>query len=150
MLRTIPRFALVLGLAGLLPQAAALWIVLSGDTANRFSALATGYAYAALIFSFAGGMWWGTAAAAGDRAPRWLWVAAVLPSLIALLTAIPWAIGDPWPGPSLRALGLFLIGALGIDWRLHRAGLVPRWWMGLRSVLSIGLGAMTFVLGALA
>lgn len=144
-----PPLARWLGLAGLLPQLAALALLLGGDPAVRFQALALGFAYAALILSFLGGLWWGLAARA-ERAPGWLWIAAVLPSLIALASAWPWSEGKPWPGPSLIVLGAALIGALGIDWQLVRQGLAPRWWLALRVPLSLGLGLATLAIGALA
>ena len=83
-----------------------------------------GYAYAALILSFLGGLWWGIAASRPNP-PEWLWVAAIAPSLIALGSAVPWATGQPWPGPSLLILGVALIGALAVDLVLARQGLVP-------------------------
>lgn len=139
----LPRW---LGLAGLIPQIAAVAVVFGGDSALRFSALALGYAYAALILSFLGGLWWGIAAAAKNP-PEWLWVAAIVPSLIGLASAVPWALGEPWPGPSLVLLGLALIAALGIDLVLaRREGLTPRWWMSLRTPLSLGLGGLTLML----
>ena len=58
----IPGAAMVLGAAGVLPQVAALVAVLAGDPAWTFGALALAYAYAAIIFSFLGGLWWGLAA----------------------------------------------------------------------------------------
>lgn len=138
----LPRW---LGLAGLLPQAIAVAVVLSGDEASRFSALSLGYAYAALILSFLGGLWWGLAARA-EHPPEWLWIAAIAPSLIALATAVPWAIGQPWPAPSLIVLAAALIAALGVDSLLSNRGLTPPWWMSLRLPLSLGLGVLTLVL----
>lgn len=139
----LPRW---LGLAGLLPQIAAAAIVFSGDSALRFSALSLAYAYAALILSFLGGLWWGLGAAAA-KPPEWLWVAAIAPSLIALASAIPWATGEPWPGPSMLVLGAALIAALGVDHALVKRGLAPRWWMALRVPLSLGLGLLTLAIG---
>ena len=141
-----PQFPRWLGLAGLLPQAAAVAVVIGPDSSLHFSALAMGYAYAALILSFLGGLWWGVAAS-HHAPPEWLWVAAITPSLLALATALPWATGEPWPGPSLIVLGLSLIAALGVDWLLARRGLVPPWWMRLRIPLSLGLGTLTILLG---
>lgn len=138
----LPRW---LGLAGLLPQLAALAIVLSGDRAHHFQALTLAYAYAALILSFLGGLWWGLAARA-EAPPAWLWVAAVVPSLVALASAVPWSEGRPWPGPSLIVLGVALIAALGVDWRLARARLAPEWWLALRVPLSLGLGLATLAI----
>lgn len=51
---TLPRAALRFGFAGLLPQVIALFLVAT-DAEQRWSALAVGYAHAALIFSFLGG-----------------------------------------------------------------------------------------------
>lgn len=145
-----PRRALWLGYAGLAPQVAAFVVVLGGDPAWRFTALALGYAYAALIVSFLGGVWWGLAAQARAPVPRWVWIAAVLPSLVALGSAIPWATGDAWPAPSLGLLGVALFASLIVDRRLVSAALAPAWWMRLRLPLSFGLGLLTIGLSALA
>ncbi len=141
-----PALARALGLAGLLPQLAVLFVLLEHNEELRFSALAMGYAYAALILSFLGGLWWGLAAKA-EAPPAWLWVVAVAPSLVALASAIPWAVGDPWPGPSLILLGLTLIAALAVDWRLQATGIAPKWWLHLRLPLSLGLGTLTLLIG---
>lgn len=143
-----PTLARLLGFAGLLPLIAAVLVLLERNNELRYFALSMGYAYAALILSFLGGIWWGFAARAKD-APGWLWVAAVLPSLIALASFLPWATGEPWPGPSLVVIGVALIGALGVDWQLHRLGLAPDWWLRLRLPLSVGLGTLTIAMAAL-
>ncbi len=143
-----PTIARLLGFAGLLPHIAVVLVLLERNNELRFFALAMGYAYAALILSFLGGIWWGFAARA-ERAPLWLWVAAVLPSLIALASFLPWATGEPWPGPSLIVIGVALIGSLGVDWQLHRIGLAPEWWLRLRLPLSLGLGTLSIAMAAL-
>jgi hypothetical protein len=132
-----------LGYAGLLPQAAALLLLATGSLEYRFSALALAFAYAALVFSFLGALWWGLAAAQPDSAPEWVWVAGVLPSLIALATCVPWAIGTEWPGPSLVVLALGIAGSALVDRRLTQLGLCPARWLHLRVRLSLGLGALT-------
>ena len=146
----IPPLPLVVGLAGLLPAAASLAAVVSGDPQLTFTAQALAFAYAALIASFLGGTWWGLAAAGQQRPPAWLWFAAVAPCLIALALCIPWAIGTRWPGPSLVYLGLLIVATLAVDRRLVRLGIAPPWWMLLRVPLSLGLGAMTLIIGVLA
>ncbi|QZH75551.1 MAG: DUF3429 domain-containing protein [Erythrobacter sp.] len=144
---SIPPVARFLGLTGLLPQftcAAAVWV---GPAEWRWTALAIGWAYAALILSFLGGMWWGLAAAAPDqarRAPAWIWIAAVSPSLIALGTFVPWVVGERWPGPSLVVLALAILASPLVDIRL--VTIRPAWWMALRLPLSAGLGAATLAL----
>jgi len=143
----IPPLARLLGLSGLLPQLGAVALLLSGDPQSRFSALAIAYAYAAIILSFLGGLWWGLAARA-ESPPRWLWFASVAPSLIALGTAWPWMVGLRWPGPSLVVLGFSLIAALLVDRALVRAGIAPHGWMTLRVPLSLGLGVLTILAAA--
>ena len=145
----LPPVTRWLGYAGLLPQAAAVVVLLSGDLDWRFVALSSAFAYAALILSFLGGLWWGLAAASADRAPTWLWVASVVPSLFALITAVPWMIGAAWPGPSLVALGVALLAALLVDRRIVALGLAPQGWMALRVPLSLGLSALSIVAAAL-
>ncbi len=141
-----PPAARLLGLAGLLPQLAALGAVLVGPEAWFFPALATAYLYAVLIFSFLGGTWWGLAARTAQP-PGWCYVVAVLPSLIALASAVPWMTGDPWPQPSLMLIGTLILLSPLVDRALTRAGMAPKWWLGLRVQLSVGLGLTTLVLG---
>lgn len=145
----MPNYARWLGFLGLAPQAAALYLVLTDEPRYLFSAQAMAFAYAVLIFSFIGGLWWGLAAAAKDP-PRWPWVVAVAPSLLALATCIPWATAGAWPGPSMIALGLMLIGSLAVDRKLVAAKIAPPWWLKLRTPLSVGLGGLTILIGVLA
>lgn len=155
-MKDIPAAPRLLGFAGLLPQVTCLLAVLFGGAEWRFAALAIAWGYAALIFSFLGGLWWGLAAGAtarggepgGHAAPAWIYVAAVLPSLVALVTFLPWIWGMEWPGPSLMLLGLCLAASPLVDRKL--AGIAPEWWMPLRWTLSLGLGGLTLVLGILA
>ena len=90
-------------------------------------------------------MWWGIAAAAPAAQRRrtlgWLWIAAVLPSLVALACFLPWALDWEWPEPSLVMLGGALLVSLGVDAKL--GALAPRWWLALRVPLSTGLGLAT-------
>jgi hypothetical protein len=145
----MPPLARQLGFAGLLPQLAAIAVLATRDPDWFYVALACAYAYAALILSFLGGLWWGLAAASNGRAPAWLWVAAVIPSLFALATAAPWTFGGTWPGPSLVALGAALIATLAVDYRLATLGLAPAGWLKLRTPLSVGLGVLTIAAGLL-
>jgi Protein of unknown function (DUF3429) len=140
----LPRVALRFGFAGLLPQLIALFLVAT-DAEQRWSALAVGYAYAALIFSFLGGVWWGQALGM-KTAPSWIYAAAVTPSLIALATYVPWVIGWTWPGPSLVVLGLCLILSPLVDQAIGRSVALPEGWMRLRLMLSAGLGSLTLML----
>jgi hypothetical protein len=136
-----------LGYAGLLPQSYALLLGL--DDADRYIGLAAGYFYAALILSFLGGIWWGLAAAA-EQSPPWIFLAAVIPSLVAFATGYPWMTGQTWPGPSLIVLAAALVASLAVDFRLNRLGLMTNSLLGLRVRLSLGLGGLTLALGLLA
>lgn len=143
----LPHLALGLGYAGLMPQIAALGLILSGGPEWRFVALSVAFAYAALIYSFLGGVWWGLAARSPADAPRWIWIVSVLPSLIALACAWPWAVGGDWPGPSLVVLGVAVMSSILVDLALSRAGLTPPRWLSLRVPLSLGLGGLTLASG---
>ncbi|MFM5913815.1 MAG: DUF3429 domain-containing protein [Chakrabartia godavariana] len=141
-----PR-ARVLGYAGQLPQLFA--VVLLADPETRWIALAGGFGYAALIFSFLGGVWWGVAVS-NPQAPRWIYLAAVLPSLIALAAYLPWIFGWEWPGPSLVVMGLCLVLSPAVDREMALKLPLPDGWVQLRSRLSQGLGALTLLLAAAA
>lgn len=142
---SVPRFPRWLGLSGLLPQIFCVLVLVAGPPEWRAPAQAIAFAYAALILSFLGGTWWGIAAGAPAAERRqtlgWVWIAAVVPSLVALACFLPWAMGWQWPEPSLVMLGGALLVSLGVDAKL--AALAPRWWMSLRVPLSVGLGLLT-------
>jgi hypothetical protein len=132
-----------LGYAGLLPQALCLALT---PTEYGYTAIAGGFAYAAAIFSFLGGVWWGQALASG-RATTGAFVIAVMPSLLAVLLFLPWTIGWEWPAPALIYLGLFIAGSPWVDSKLGYAS--PEFFR-LRLRLSWGLGALTVALGVVA
>jgi hypothetical protein len=144
-MQSVPALPRWLGLAGLLPQFTCVAVLYAGPAEWREAASAIAFAYAALILSFLGGMWWGIAAAAPAAQRRkalgWLWIAAVLPGLVALACFLPWALDWAWPEPSLVMLGGALLVSLGVDAKL--GALAPRWWMALRVPLSTGLGLAT-------
>lgn len=143
----MPPFARFLGIAGLLPQLVCALTVWFGPAEWRWFALAIGWAYSALIFSFLGGTWWGMAAASPDearRAPAWVWIAAIAPPVLALATYVPWVVGAIWPGPSLVALAAAIAFSPLVDLRLVTVR--PSWWMALRVPLSLALGAATLAL----
>ncbi|MCU0948817.1 MAG: DUF3429 domain-containing protein [Porphyrobacter sp.] len=133
-----------LGYAGLLPQIICITLILIGHE-WRYSALAGGFAYAAAIFSFLGGVWWGQALANG-RAGAGAYVVAVLPSLTAVALFLPWTFGAEWPGPALYYLGALIMGSPVIDRAL---GFASADFLRLRWHLSLGLGVLTMGLGLL-
>lgn len=144
-MRDIPSLPRLLGLAGLVPQVACVAALYLGPAEWHQAAREIAFGYAALLFSFLGGTWWGIAAAAPAAERRqalgWLWLAAVAPTLIATGTFLPWVFDSTWPEPSLVMLGGAILMSPAVDAKL--GPLAPRWWMALRVPLSIGLGATT-------
>lgn len=143
---TLAPAARVLGYAGLLPQIICLGLVLMGHE-WRYSALAGGFAYAAAIFSFLGGVWWGQAlqsASAERPASTGAYVLAVMPSLLAVALFLPWTFGWEWPGPALLYLGALIALSPLVDRAL---GFAQADFMQLRWHLSLGLGGLTIILG---
>jgi hypothetical protein len=141
---TLTPAARALGYAGLLPQIICTGLILIGHE-WRYSALAGGFAYAAAIFSFLGGVWWGQAVASG-RAGTGAYLLAVLPSLMAVALFLPWTFGWDWPGPALLYLGALILGSPLVDRAL---GYAAPDFLRLRWHLSIGLGLLTILLGLL-
>ena len=137
--------ARTLGYAGLLPQIISIAMVLMGHE-WRYAALAGGFAYAAAIFSFLGGVWWGQAVQSA-RATTGAYLVAVLPSLIAVALFLPWSFGWEWPGPALLYLGALIALSPMIDRKL---GYAASDFLRLRLHLSLGLGGLTIALGLLA
>lgn len=144
----VPGVARLLGYAGLLPQLAALVLLLADPVVNRFPALVAGFAYAAIILSFLGGTWWGLAARAAEP-PRWVWFAAVAPSLVALAATLVQFVLLPAPPIGVPLLGAALLASPLVDRALARCGLAPDGWLGLRVPLSVSLGLLTLALAAL-
>lgn len=141
---TLSPAARALGYAGLLPQIICTGLILMGHE-WRYSALAGGFAYAAAIFSFLGGVWWGQAVTSG-RASTGAYLLAVLPSLMAVALFLPWTFGWDWPGPALLYLGALILGSPLVDRAL---GYAAPDFLRLRWHLSIGLGLLTILLGLL-
>ena len=152
----VGRTAFLLGLAGLLPQAAAVALVAIGrrdPTDMAWVPLMVGYAtalvYGAVILSFLGGIWWGFAMrrAAGQAG---LAALAVVPSLVGALCVAAAGLtvpsGGPWPAV---ALGSAIMLTLPVDRHLVATGEAPANWMRLRVPLSLGLGVLTIVAGVL-
>ena len=137
-----------LGYAGLLPQVICLGLALT-EHEYAYTALAGGFAYAAAIFSFLGGVWWGQAIQKGKGgigigAGAGAYVIAVMPSLIAVALFLPWSFGWEWPGPALLYLGAFLALSPMVDRAL---GFAAPDFLRLRWHLSLGLGGLTIALG---
>ena len=147
--------ARMLGFAGLLPQIAAVLLILAGRGDARdgggmlmFFGYWLALGYGALILSFLGGMWWGFAMRRTAGQGR-LVVAAVVPSLFAgAVLALVAGAAPPFLWPAL-ALGGAILLTLPVDRHLARTGEAPVGWMRLRVPLSLGLGGLTIAAGVL-
>lgn len=144
----LPPIARLLGFAGLLPQFAFVGLQIAHPDPG-WAILA--FAYGGLILSFLGGIWWGVAARAPGEDPdigAGTFAAAVVPSLVAMAILLAALLQQTlrWP---LVALGSALMLTLLVDRRLAAAGAVPPGWMALRIPLSLGLGALTILMGAM-
>lgn len=143
----LPRPMVVLGLAGLAPQALCVLLVAFSD-AYRWAALAAACFYAAIILSFLGGLWWMAALQAGDRRARF-YILAVIPSLAAWAALLPWVVGATWPVPSLIALGALLLISPLADRMLARSITFPTGWLKLRATMASGLGLLSLTLAVI-
>ncbi len=134
----IPRSALILGLAGLLPF---LWGALTvlrpelglwGQThiGSRFVGPYVQLFYGAVILSFMSGVLWGFATKATGRTATAGYILSVIPAL--------WAFFMTGRGPTTAAINLIVgfVALLMLDWHFWRLELAPPWWMHLRVLLT--------------
>jgi len=141
------RLAIALGVAGLLPQAAALLAPTLGMGWVDPAHLAL--VYGALILSFLGGSWWGIALtqAAGQQRAILL-----LLGIGASLTGF--CVQGLASAGAIRVLLLILGAVLAASWLVDRTlvrdGLIGGWWGRLRLLLSLGLGGLTMLVGVTA
>ena len=139
-MRDIPRSALLLGLAGLLPflwGAATLYVPGLADwgiraIGPRFAGPYVLLSYGTVILAFMSGVLWGFATKAEGQVAATGYALSVLPAL--------WAFFFVGGGPVSAATYLIFgfLGLLGLDWLFWRQGLAPAWWMRLR----VGLTAV--------
>jgi hypothetical protein len=134
----IPRAALGLGLAGLLPfvwgaasqlspALAEIGLAVAGP---RFVGPYVSLAYGTVILSFMSGVLWGFATRAAGSAVATGYALSVLPAL--------WAFFMVGGGPAAAAISLMagFAGLLGLDALFWRWNLAPPWWMRLRGLLT--------------
>lgn len=141
----IPRSALLLGLAGVLPfgwgvltqlmPGLADWVI--ATLGARYVGPYVQLYYGVIILAFMSGVLWGFA----TRSDRALGYAlSVVPAL--------WAFFMTGIGPAASGISLIVgfVGLLALDHSFWRWGLAPSWWMALRSLLTtlvvacLGLG----------
>lgn len=135
---TIPRSALILGLAGLIPflwgAANVLFPVTVGWGGRFLSPLFMGtyviLTYGVVILSFMSGVLWGFATKAEGGQAAVGYGLSVIPAL--------WAFFMVNGAPGDAAVNLFagFAGLLMLDYAFSRQGLAPVWWMKLRLLLT--------------
>lgn len=135
---TIPRSALLLGLAGVLPFAWGALTLLSDSAATfgmtyigpRFVGPYVQLYYGAIILAFMSGVLWGFATKTDGSRATTGYVLSVLPAL--------WAFFMTGGGPVSAGLSLIFgyLGLLALDWAFWHWGLAPPWWMKLRTLLT--------------
>ncbi|MEM1428631.1 MAG: DUF3429 domain-containing protein [Pseudomonadota bacterium] len=150
-LATVPRSALYLGFAGLLPffwGVATAYIgpireLTMAQVGPRYVAPFVLLNYGQLILAFMAGVIWGFAARAEGEVQALGFALSVIPAL--------WAFFFVGGGPISAAIYLIVgfVGLLIIDGFFWRNGLTPPWWMALRIPLTalVCLCLATVVLG---
>ena len=147
-LRTLPSSAQWLGFAGLAPQILLAVIAIASPARFGPGARAAALVYSGTILSFIGGAWWGLASRPQANVHRIIWLAAVIPSLVAFASIGTLVIGLPFRA-GLLLTGTSLIVSLGVDYKLAGSGVSPPGWLRLRVPLSLGLGGLTLLIAIL-
>jgi len=144
----VPRSALWLGLAGVIPFVWGAMTVMSPALADwtlanigpRFVGPYVMLFYGAIILSFMSGVLWGFATRLEGAQAATGYALAVIPALWAFFTT----------GAGVQSTGISLMagfaGLLALDWLFWRHGAAPHWWMHLR-VLLTGLVLICLVIG---
>lgn len=145
-MQMIPRSALILGLAGLIPFVWGALTMLFNPLAAfgtatfgpRFIGPYLQLSYGIVILSFMSGVLFGFAARADGREATIGYALSVIPALYGWIM-----VGG---GPTSAAVHLIagFAGLLGLDWHFAQRGLAPPWWMQLRVILT-GLVVLTLL-----
>jgi hypothetical protein len=137
--RRIPRSALVLGLAGLIPflwsAATVLFPALAGWAGQWLMPLFlgpyVGLAYGTVILSFMSGVLWGFATRAEGREAAFAYTLSVIPALWVFFMVTDASAN------SVIYLAAGFVGLLFLDTIFSVWGLAPRWWLRLRVMLTV-------------
>ena len=140
----IPRAALLLGLAGLLPFVwglATFWSAAASDLTlhilgPRYVGPFVSLTYGGIILCFMSGVLWGFATRASADTAAIFYALSVLPALWVFLL-----VGNGVES-SARFLMAGYLGLLALDWQFWRQGLAPDWWMRLRGSLTVAVMLM--------
>ncbi|EIE49340.1 hypothetical protein AL036_11515 [Salipiger aestuarii] len=140
----VPRSALLLAIAGLIPLG---WSVatLVSDPAYEVSYSVLGgrfvgpylhLSWGAVILAFMSGVLWGFATKAPRDQAAVCYALSVIPAL--------WAFFMAGGGPVSAGMNLIFgyLGLLALDWQFWRWGLAPGWWLHLRLPMTVGVVAL--------
>lgn len=131
----IPRTALILGLAGVLPFAATALAPFLG--LEEPSGLGWSFhllIYGLMILAFMSGCIWAFAARADDALGYGLSTVPALFGAGLLMLGIPFGIVTDRETAAMLAIGF--VALLGLDLRAARLGQTPEWWIRLRVLLT--------------
>lgn len=137
-MNAIPRTALLLGMAGVLPFCWGVLTMRIVELSNftlaylgpRFIGPSIQLFYGAVILSFMSGVLWGFSTNLKGKSAILGYSLSVLPAL--------WAFFSAGSSPEQTARGLIIgfTGLLLIDWYFWSRGFAPAWWMKLRILLT--------------
>ena len=131
-LSDVPKPALYLGLAGLIPFLATAFGVWFADFPAKIDAVNIQLAYAAVILSFMGAVHWGLAMAGGDKAMTYTRLGwSVVPALVG------WGALLLHPVLGLLVMIFGFAGVFFGDLRSIAAGWAPAWYRALRKPLTL-------------
>jgi hypothetical protein len=134
----IPRSALILGLAGLLPF---LWGALNvlyppslawggAMVSPMFKGTYVSLTYGTVILSFMSGVLWGFTTKTKGTAAAVGYTLSVIPALWAFFMV------NGQPGDAAVNLAAGFVGLILLDFSFAQQGLTPPWWMRLRLILT--------------
>jgi len=147
---TIPRPALLLGVAGLVPFVTLPLLTVLDFGIDADWAIQALLTYGAVILSFMGGVQWGLAMRAPPAAGEGTWMlyaASVVPALLGWAALLGFA-----PRAALLILATGFAGLLAYDVWVIRRGYGPAWYpnlrLGLTAVVVTALCATATLLGS--
>jgi hypothetical protein len=139
--KKIPNSALILGLAGLIPffwgTATSLEFGLEISKFNwlneEYRGSSINLTYGTVILAFMSGVLWGFAANVSDKRRPIGLILSVLPALWAFFT-FNGILSNPFMSLIIGFLGVFII-----DVRFYYWHMTPKWWLSLRSFLTLSV-----------
>ena len=140
-MKKIPNSALILGLAGLIPffwgTATSLGFGLEISKLNwlneEYRGSSINLTYGTVILAFMSGVLWGFAANVSDKRRPIGLILSVLPALWAFFT-FNGILSNPFVSLIIGFLGVFII-----DVRFYYWHMTPKWWLSLRSILTLSV-----------